>query len=135
MRRRQLLGPEDRPARRPAAGESGAVVRRPTEHGRWIVVHRAAVGAGRLGAQEDGRAPQHGEGKKKGPGDRSPGPGGHGLHDPAPCTPTKLADGFGTKSLPDPDTLKVRNSPQCYWVLRFPFRNSAREIFCRGATY
>src|SRR4029077_12696099 len=61
-----------------------------------------------------------------GGGERRPGGGiapparlGTVCTDPAPCTPTKLADGFGSKSLPVPDAA-ARDSPHCCWVLRSP---------------
>src|SRR5262249_12817333 len=103
----QLLGPEGGPAGGPPPGESIAVVRRAPE-ARLRIFVRSEVRPHHGGAE----ARTERQYKKNGPGDRSPGPYGHGLHDPAPCTPTKLADGFGTKSLPVSDaTRAARDSP------------------------
>src|SRR5262245_21022276 len=55
--------------------------------------------------------------------------------DPAPCTPTKLADGFGSKSLPVRTPLNPGFTP----VLLGPPLPSrefgVRDFVCRGATY
>src|SRR5262249_43860252 len=133
MRCRQLFRPEPAATGSLPPGERVAVVGCPAETGLWILV-RSQVCPHRHRPE---KAYSEREYKKNGPGDRSPGPIGHGLHDPAPCTPTKLADGFGTKTLPVSDaTRAARDSPHTPGSSAPLSRGFGVERFSiRGAVY